>query len=136
MGITVSIVEDDRETRETLVELLGGATGLQCINQYPTGEAALRGIPLEKPDVVLVDINLPGMSGIECVSKLKLQLPALQVLMLTTYEESDLIFTLKTISFMRDQNLLTTITIIILQHLILSPIKNCLYPNFSNPQRL
>jgi DNA-binding NarL/FixJ family response regulator len=92
MGITVSIVEDDRETRETLVELLAGAAGLHCTSNFPTGEAALRAIPIEKPDVVLVDINLPGMSGIECVSKLKAKLPALQVLMLTTYEESDLIF--------------------------------------------
>jgi DNA-binding NarL/FixJ family response regulator len=92
MAIRVSIVEDDRETRETLVELLSGATGMQCVSHYPTGEAALRGIPIEKPDVVLVDINLPGMSGIECVAKLKAQLPALQVLMLTTYEESELIF--------------------------------------------
>src|SRR5437899_4423425 len=49
-------------------------------------------MPLEKPDVALVDINLPGMSGIECVAKLKVRLPGLRVLMLTTYEESDLIF--------------------------------------------
>jgi DNA-binding NarL/FixJ family response regulator len=92
MSITVSIVEDDRETRESLVELIGGTTGLRCVGSYPTGEAAMRNIPVEKPDVALVDINLPGMSGIECVAKLKEQLPALQVLMLTTYEDSDLIF--------------------------------------------
>ena len=55
-------------------------------------EAAVRGIPLAKPEVALVDINLPGMSGIECVSRLKKQMPSLQVLMLTKYEESDLIF--------------------------------------------
>jgi len=92
MPITVSIVEDDSETRESLVELLNGAPGLRCISSYPTGEAALRAIPAEKPDVALVDINLPGMNGIECVSKLKAQLPSLQVLMLTTYEDSDMIF--------------------------------------------
>ena len=92
MPITVSIVEDDRETRESLVELIGGTSGLSCLSSYPTGEAAVRGILAEKPDVALVDINLPGMSGIECVGKLKEQLPALQVLMLTTYEQSDLIF--------------------------------------------
>ena len=92
MPITVSIVEDDSETRESLAELLNGAPGLRCIGSYPTGEAALRAIPVEKPDVALVDINLPGMNGIECVSKLKAQLPSLQVLMLTTYEDSDLIF--------------------------------------------
>jgi len=92
MSVTVSIVEDDRETRESLVELLSGAPGLRCVSSYPTGEAAVRGIPVEKPDVALVDINLPGMSGIECVGKLKTQLPNLRALMLTTYEDSDLIF--------------------------------------------
>lgn len=92
MSITVSIVEDDSETRESLVELISGTPGLRCLGSYPTGEAALRAIPGEKPDVALVDINLPGMNGIECVAKLKAQLPSLQVLMLTTYEDSDLIF--------------------------------------------
>jgi DNA-binding NarL/FixJ family response regulator len=92
MAITVSIVEDDRETRENLVELLNGSPGLKCISNFPTGESAIRSIPIEKPDVALVDINLPGMSGIECVGKLKAEFPALQILMLTTYEDSDLIF--------------------------------------------
>src|SRR5689334_17060206 len=92
MPITVCIVEDDRETRENLVELVGGAAGLRCLGGYSTGEAALRNIPIEQPDVALVDINLPGMNGIECVSRLKMQLPALQVIMLTTYEDSELIF--------------------------------------------
>lgn len=92
MAITVCIVEDDRETRENLVELLNGAPALRCLNSFATGVAALRGIPVEKPDVALVDINLPDISGIECVSKLKIQLPQLQVLMITTYEDSDMIF--------------------------------------------
>lgn len=92
MPITVCVIEDDRETRESLVELLNGSGGLQCVGSYPTGELAARAIPVQKPDVALVDINLPGMSGIECVSRLKAQQPALQVLMLTTYEDSDLIF--------------------------------------------
>ena len=92
MAITVSIVEDDRETRENLVELLNGAPALRCLKSFPNGEAALRGIPFEKPDVALVDINLPDISGIECVSKLKAQMPQLQVLMITTYEDSDMIF--------------------------------------------
>ena len=65
---------------------------MQCLGAYPTGEAALRGIPEEKPEVALVDINLPGMSGIECVAQLKAKMPDLCVLMLTTYEEDDLIF--------------------------------------------
>jgi DNA-binding NarL/FixJ family response regulator len=90
--LTVSIVEDQRDTRESLVALVNGTDGLRCLSAYPTGEAALAGIPKEKPDIALLDINLPGMSGIECVAKLKAQMPGLHVLMLTTYEESDLIF--------------------------------------------
>jgi len=92
MPIKVVIVEDVRETRENLVALLSKEKELQCLATYATGEAAVRGIPVEKPDVALVDINLPGMSGIECVSQLKAEMPALEVLMVTTYEESDLIF--------------------------------------------
>lgn len=92
MSIKVSIVEDDRETRESLCELVNGAAGLSCLGTYPTGESALREVAANVPDVALVDINLPGMNGIECVSKLKAQLPSLQILMLTTYEDSDLIF--------------------------------------------
>jgi DNA-binding NarL/FixJ family response regulator len=90
--IKVSIVEDSRGTRESLSELLGRAPGLRCVGAHPSGEKALLAIPEENPDVVLMDINLPGMSGIECVAALKERLPKLQVLMLTTYEESDLIF--------------------------------------------
>jgi DNA-binding NarL/FixJ family response regulator len=92
MRIRVSIVEDNRGTRESLTELLGRAPALRCVGAHPSGEAALRDIPGEEPDVVLMDINLPGMSGIECVSRLKERMPRTQVLMLTTYEESDLIF--------------------------------------------
>ncbi len=90
--ITIAIVEDDRKTREGLVDFLSAEARVRCIGIYPTAEAAVRGIPLVKPQVALVDINLPRMSGIECVSQLKKQLPQLQVLMLTKYEESDLIF--------------------------------------------
>jgi DNA-binding NarL/FixJ family response regulator len=79
-------------SRESLSELLGRAPGLRCVGAHSSGEKALQGIPQENPDVVLMDINLPGMSGIECVAQLKERLPKLQVLMLTTYEESDLIF--------------------------------------------
>ena len=92
MAITVCIVEDDRDTREALTARVNLAPGLRCLNSYATGESALLGIPTDKPEVALVDINLPGMSGIECVARLKLLLPELQMLMLTTYEETDLIF--------------------------------------------
>jgi len=92
MAITVSIVEDDRDTRENLATLLNNTAQVHCIGSHATGEEALRNIPAENPQVALVDINLPGMSGIECVAKLKVQLPKLQVLMITTYEERELIF--------------------------------------------
>lgn len=92
MAIKVSIVEDNRGTRESLAELCNEADGLRCISAHATGEAAVQKIPDEKPDVALVDINLPGMSGIECVAQLKARLPSLQILMLTTYAETDLIF--------------------------------------------
>ncbi len=92
MRIKVAIVEDSRGTRESLTELLGRAPTLRCVGAYANGEEALRDIPGEPPDVVLMDINLPGMSGIECVGRLRDRLPKTQVLMLTTYEETDLIF--------------------------------------------
>jgi DNA-binding NarL/FixJ family response regulator len=92
MAISVSIVEDNRGTRESLKELLRRAPGLRCVGAYGSGEEALQKIPGEIPDVVLMDINLPGMRGIECVARLKAKTPKMQVLMLTTYDESDLIF--------------------------------------------
>ncbi|HAO78082.1 MAG TPA: DNA-binding response regulator [Verrucomicrobia subdivision 3 bacterium] len=92
MPITVSIVEDDRKTRESMVALLRYASGVRLLGTHPSGEAALVNVPAEQPEVVLMDINLPGMSGIDCIAKLKTQMPGLRVLMLTTYEDSHLIF--------------------------------------------
>ena len=92
MAITVSIVEDHEQTRATIVALLSKAPALKCLDAYPTAEAALAGVPQRTPDVLLVDIRLPRMSGIECVAQLKTTLPDLRVLMLTTYEERELIF--------------------------------------------
>jgi DNA-binding NarL/FixJ family response regulator len=90
--ITISIIEDQPEVRESLVACLGNEPGLRCIGAHATGEEGLRDIPAENPDVVLMDINLPGMNGIQCVARLKKRLPNLQVLMLTTYDDNDLIF--------------------------------------------
>jgi DNA-binding NarL/FixJ family response regulator len=92
MSITVSIVEDNKGTREVLQSLLAEASGIQCKAAYATGEDAVRDLPRDPPDVALVDINLPGMDGIQCVIKLRAALPKLRVLMLTRYEESDMIF--------------------------------------------
>ena len=92
MSIAISIVEDQDDMRESLVEWLANAPGLRCVGAHANAQAALRNIPAENPDVVLMDINLPGMNGIQCVSRLKERMPKTQVLMLTTYDESDLIF--------------------------------------------
>lgn len=92
MPITVSIVEDDGRVRESLAGLITRADGFQCLSHYGTGEDALQDIPGKKPQVVLMDINLPGMSGIECVKKLKVILPEVQVVMLTVYENTEQIF--------------------------------------------
>lgn len=92
MSIAISIVEDQHAMRESLVEWVGSAPGLRCVGSHASAEEALRDIPDEKPDVVLMDINLPHMNGIQCVSRLKELLPKTQVLMLTTYDEGDMIF--------------------------------------------
>jgi len=93
MPISVSIVEDNPGTRNNLVKLLGSEPQLRFLHAYASGEEAVRGIlSVQKPDVVVVDIKLPGMSGYECVAKLKATMPDLRVLILTTYQESDLIF--------------------------------------------
>lgn len=92
MPITVSIVEDDRRVRESLCVLINGTDNLRCLSTHATGEDALEAIPQKKPDVVLMDINLPGLSGIECVRKLKTLMPRLQILMLTMYEDDEKVF--------------------------------------------
>jgi DNA-binding NarL/FixJ family response regulator len=92
MNIKVSIVEDVQGVREALVRLLNHAHGFRCEASYPNGEAALAGIPGNPPDVVLMDIDLPGMNGVECVRKLKALLPSLRVVMLTVYEDPEKIF--------------------------------------------
>jgi DNA-binding NarL/FixJ family response regulator len=88
----VIVVEDDRGLREQLVKILNSASGIQCVGACASGEDALRVVPAKKPDVVLMDIGLPGMSGIDCVGDLKEKLPALQIIMLTVYEDTENIF--------------------------------------------
>jgi DNA-binding NarL/FixJ family response regulator len=92
MTIKVSIVEDNDPVRESLTSLIHGARGFRCVSAHRSAEAALKLLPDEKPDVVLMDIHLPGLSGIDCVRKLKAVQPDLLVLMLTAYEDDDLIF--------------------------------------------
>lgn len=92
MKIGVSIIEDSSGTRESLKALLNRTPGLYCVGAYGSGEEALRNIPAELPEVFLIDIRLPGMNGIECVARLKDVAPKAQILILTTYDEDDLIF--------------------------------------------
>src|SRR5437763_15984800 len=92
MAITVSIVEDNDQLRGTLARLISRAEGFRCLSQYPSAEAALEGLPKDRPNVVLMDINLPGMNGVECVRRLKQLAPQTQVLMLTVYEDTENIF--------------------------------------------
>jgi DNA-binding NarL/FixJ family response regulator len=90
--IKVSIVEDDAKLRETLVRYFAGQSGFRCVKAYANAEAALADIPSHPPDVVLMDINLPGMSGIECVSRLRRAVPQLKIIMLTVFEEGEQVF--------------------------------------------
>ena len=92
MPVTVSIVEDSDKVRETLVRVLNRADGFSCVSQYANAEDALKDLPQAKPDVVLMDINLPGMNGVECVRQLKKIAPEIQVMMLTVYEDTENIF--------------------------------------------
>ena len=92
MTITVSIVEDDVRVRGALARLIDRSDGFRCVSQHPSAENALEELPRVEPAVVLMDINLPGMNGVECVRRLKALLPATQIVMLTVYEDTDLIF--------------------------------------------
>src|SRR5215204_1601531 len=92
MSITVSIVEDNDELRATLARVLNRSEGFRCLSQYQNAEDALKDLPQVKPAVVLMDINLPGINGVECVRQLKQLLPATQVMMLTVYEDTENIF--------------------------------------------
>src|SRR5580700_10356948 len=88
----VIIVEDDRGLREQLVEILETAPDVKCLGAYTSAESALSQILEKKPDVVLMDIKLPGMSGIQCVAEIKKVLPTMQIIMVTVYEDSERIF--------------------------------------------
>ncbi len=90
--IRVSIVEDDATAREILADWIGHAEGFQFVSGFGSAEEGLAELPRQKPDVVLMDIKLPGMSGVDCVRQLKPQLPLTQFVMHTVYEDSNNIF--------------------------------------------
>jgi DNA-binding NarL/FixJ family response regulator len=92
MSIAVAIVEDNPEIRRNLSRYIGEAPGFRCACACASGEEALRVIPQAPPDVVLMDIQMPGMSGIACTASLKRILPSVPVMMLTVYDDNDAIF--------------------------------------------
>ena len=92
MSISVAIVEDDPGVRDSLKAIVHSAPNLSLSGAYESAEAAFEPINANRPDVALVDINLPGKSGIVLVGELKAKRPKLQVMMITVYEDSDQIF--------------------------------------------
>lgn len=92
MPITVDIVEDNDQLRGTLARVIDRTEGFKCVDQFASAEAALEGAPKAPVDVILMDINLPGMNGVECVRRLKQIIPTTQIVMLTVYEDTENIF--------------------------------------------
>ena len=90
--ISVSIIDDEKELRESIATFINGSAGFRCVSAYGKADVALQGLPADQPDVVLMDINMPGMNGIECVERLKKMMPEVLIVMLTVYEDSDQIF--------------------------------------------
>jgi DNA-binding NarL/FixJ family response regulator len=92
MLTSVAIVEDNSDFRATLAQYLNQAPGHRCVCACGSSEEALRQIPRLLPDVVLMDIHLPNMSGVDCTRRLKELCPSLQILILTVYEDNERIF--------------------------------------------
>lgn len=90
--ISVSIIEDDTSLRNIYADWISQSDGFRLVSQYGDGQQAFEAIPNDVPDVALMDINLPGKNGVECVRELKPLLPKIQFVMITVYEDSDRIF--------------------------------------------
>jgi DNA-binding NarL/FixJ family response regulator len=90
--IKVAIVDDNDNIRNSLAEVINDSANLKLAGVFEDGQAAVAAISQLKPDVVIMDIEMPGMDGVECVRRLKAQLPEVNVLMLTVYEDSDRLF--------------------------------------------
>src|ERR1039457_256604 len=90
--IGVSIVDDEVDLRENIAGYVDSSKGFRCLGVHSSAEEALVNLPKEKPDVVLMDINMGGMSGIECVRLLKPKMPETQIVMLTVFEDTEKIF--------------------------------------------
>ncbi len=90
--IDIAIVEDEEDVRESLGLIIAGTRGMRCAGLFPDGTSALRGIPPLAPRVVLLDIGLPDISGIEVARRLRREVPGLEIMMLTVFEEEERIF--------------------------------------------
>ena len=90
--LKVALVEDQPKVRESWIRLINSHADFSCVCACATGEEALRIIPLERPDAVLMDIFLPRMSGIECTARLKELLPQTQIVILTAMDDQELVF--------------------------------------------
>jgi DNA-binding NarL/FixJ family response regulator len=90
--ISVSIVDDEKKLCQSISTFLNGSPGFRCVSMYGNAEAALKHLPKDQPDVVLMDINMTDRSGIECVRQLKILAPQMQILMFTIYEDTEQIF--------------------------------------------
>ncbi len=92
MSITLIIVEDLEEVRDGLKNFIGLSSDFKVLDTFKTAEEAIIGLPGLKPDIVIMDINLPGMSGIECIRQIKNKIPSTQFMMFTVYENDEKVF--------------------------------------------
>ncbi|HEY1787209.1 MAG TPA: response regulator transcription factor [Verrucomicrobiae bacterium] len=90
--ISVSIVDDEKKLCLSIASFLNSSPGFRCVSMYGNAEAALKHLPIDLPDIVLMDINMAGINGIECVKRLKGLVPQVQILMFTIYEDTEQIF--------------------------------------------
>jgi len=90
--ITVAVVEDSATVRRNLIRWLDRTPGFKCVCSCANGAEALQAIPKHRPQVVLMDIQMPGMSGVDCTAQLKHLLPSVQIIVLTVYEDTETIF--------------------------------------------
>lgn len=90
--VSISIVDDEAELRQSIRAFLDNSPGFRCVSSYGSGEEALRHLPADNPDVILMDINMKGMNGIECVRQMKAVAPQIQIMMLTVYQDTEQIF--------------------------------------------
>lgn len=91
-GLKLAIIEDDRRFRDQILDWCARTPSVTCVGAFANGEAALRDLPDRQPDVILVDLNLPGISGVETIRRLRARFPALRAVVLTVFEDVDHIF--------------------------------------------